>query len=528
MLHRVAELKTIRELAVNGRLFDALTQCKQQVETQSTDVDAWLLLARLSQQASQFHDMLAAAQQAHALAPLQLAARQQLIEALACCGEIALAKKQLQFFETHLDQQIAAAPERARHWQLLSQLYTHCADHLAAARCAECALACAPTDSALRYNVAAAHFAVGNMAQCVSETEGVLQQTPSDCDAYYLRAVAGTQSAEQNHIAALQDAATKFADAQNSPALFYALGKEYEDLGQMQAAFDAYAIGARQRKQRLRYNFAQDVQTLKQIAEVFSAEVFRHAGKITRTDCNRLFIVGLPRSGSTLIERVLSAHDAIGSLGEINDLAFALLRSCGYAPSKLALIKQSAHADFQRLGDEYLFSTSGYGVGRRCLIDKTPLNYLYLGLIHLVLPQARIIHIKRHPLASCYAMYKTLFRMGYPFSYDFDDLAAYYAAYEQLMQHWRDVIPDAFIDVQYETFVRNSEQESRRLLSYLGLPWQPSCAQFYDNAQPSATASGAQVRKPIYLSSIALHEQLRASLLPLRTALEQRGIVCEP
>ena len=161
-----------------------------------------------------------------------------------------------------------------------------------------------------------------------------------------------------------------------------------------------------------------------------------------------IFVLGLPRSGTTLVDRIISAHGAVTSLGEVNDFAYAVIRAGYPAKTKQELIERSAKSDMESLGAEYWRALQGYGEPAPYLIDKTPANYLYLGLIGRSLPHAPLIHVRRHPLASCYAVYKTLFRMGYPFSYDLGDIARYYLAYHRLMEHWKELFPDRILDVQ--------------------------------------------------------------------------------
>jgi hypothetical protein len=158
------------------------------------------------------------------------------------------------------------------------------------------------------------------------------------------------------------------------------------------------------------------------------------------------------------------------------------------------------------------------------IIDKTPLNFLYVGLLRAALPKARIIHVRRRPLEVCYAIYKTLFRMAYPFSYSLDDLGAYYLAYRQLMAHWRALDPDGLLEIDYEDLVVNQEAVTRRLVDYCGLSWQPACLAFERNAQPTLTASAAQVRQPLYRSSLDRASAYLSELEPLVRILRDGGV----
>jgi hypothetical protein len=158
------------------------------------------------------------------------------------------------------------------------------------------------------------------------------------------------------------------------------------------------------------------------------------------------------------------------------------------------------------------------------LVDKTPLNFLYIALIHLAMPDAKIIHLRRSAIDSCYAMYKTLFRLGYPFTYSLEDVGRYYIAYHRLMQHWRELIPHAFLDVDYEKLVSKQQPETRRILDYLELDWEDACLDFYQHKGAAATASAAQVRQPIYSSSVGRWKCYQQQLAPFVARLKEHGI----
>jgi hypothetical protein len=267
------------------------------------------------------------------------------------------------------------------------------------------------------------------------------------------------------------------------------------------------------------------------ITGAFDARRLAEVGRVGATDDAPIFIVGLPRSGTTLVDRILSSHSQVQSLGEINDLSYALIALAQRAeeadsgtPDRLELIRRSAQLDFAALGSDYLRRVAGYPRDKPRYIDKTPWNFLYLGLIALALPRARIIHLRREPMDSCFALYKTLFRSGSPYSYDLGDLTRYYLAYHQLMEHWRRVLPGRFMDLDYECLVQSQESATRELLDWCGLPFEPQCLEFYRNTAPAATASAAQVREPIHARSIGIWKHFATRLAPLAAVLEEGGV----
>jgi hypothetical protein len=309
------------------------------------------------------------------------------------------------------------------------------------------------------------------------------------------------------------------------------LAKELEDLHRFDEAFVNLQEGAHRRRLGMQYDIAEDEAAMATIARVFDREML--ASPTAGFDsCCPVFILGLPRSGTTLVDRIISSHSQVESLGEHTTLALAVMNFAAQAggltnpaaSGKPALIESSARIDFAALGKRYCEAVKGFGSGAPRLVDKTPQNFLYLGLIHLALPNARIIHMRRNAMDSCYAIYKTLFRAGYPFSYSLQEVGRYYIAYDRLMEHWRSAIPESFLDVDYERVIADPESETRRLLDYLQLEWEDGCLEFHRHSGPAATASAAQVRQPIYSSSVGLWRSYERQLSPLAAKLREQGI----
>ncbi|WP_417450639.1 sulfotransferase [Kordiimonas sp.] len=404
------------------------------------------------------------------------------------------------------------------------------------------ALALAPDDAGLLYNAATAAIALGSMADAEAWLEKVIALKPGDYDAYYNRATLRRWTADDNHIHAMEALLKAgIPDRKGAVQLFYALAKEYEDIGETEQSFGHLVRGANLRASMMRYDVGQDVETMAKIAKVFDADCIAQPLHTSSTksaeslhnsctdfgqNCTHqpVFIVGLPRTGTTLVDRILSSHTSVASLGEISDLATSIVRLVGPVQNRMELVEKSAEINFISLSEQYGGSTRGRGFDAPVLIDKTPANFLYLGLIAKAMPGARIIHLRRHPLDACFAIYKTLFRMGYPYSYRLDQLADYYIAYDRLMAHWHAVMPGKILDLQYEKLVTDPAGESRRLLSHCGLDWQDGVLAFHENASPSATASAAQVRRPVYTSSIGRWRDHAQGLAPLVGRLEAAGI----
>ncbi len=260
----------------------------------------------------------------------------------------------------------------------------------------------------------------------------------------------------------------------------------------------------------------------------FSDTSLRELGGIGSPSSVPVFIVGMPRSGSTLIEQILAGHPAVFSAGETELLAEAILRR-GLAASEQGawgtwLSKVSAQ-ELKEIGEDYVRQiTAEAPASATRVIDKGLANFQLLGLIYLVLPNARIIHVHRDPLDTCVSCYSKLFGRGLGFTYDLAELGRYYVAYERLMDHWRRVLPpQMLIDVRYEDVVEDLEGQARRLLEHCGLEWDPRCLQFHDLERWVHTASAAQVRKPLYRSSIGRWRAYEPHLGPLIDAMTPRG-----
>lgn len=458
------------------------------------------------------------AERAGRLAPESTAARLLRVTALAQLGAIADCL-------VELDRLAAIAIERADA-DLLQEIARRCTalgKHAEAERCSAHAVAIRPDDAGVLYNHATALIALGRIEQAEAALDRVIALNSDDGDAWYNRATLRKQTAQRNHVDAIRARLHSPAHARTAEiALRYALAKELEDLGESADSFASLHAGAGLRRQSLSYRVEDDLETMQSIAQTFDADFFSVAQR-GHADSRPLFVVGLPRSGTTLVDRILSSHGEVASRGEASDLVMAVVHATGPAASKQERVLRSAQIDFATLGARYCAALAQGGETR--WLDKTPNHFLYLGVIAAALPEARIVHVRRKPMDACYAMYKTLFRMAYPFSYDLDDLGRYWLGYRELMAHWREVLPPgSLIEIDYEDLVADQEAVTRRLLSDLGLEWNAACLHFEHNPQPSLTASAAQVRQPIYRSSLGLWRRYETQLEPLSRRLRDAGV----
>lgn len=431
-------------------------------------------------------------------------------------GRIAEALRDLEELEASCGQDKRALHQLAL-WYI--QLGRHERAYVCASRC----LNAGDPTLETRYLLVGAAIAVGRFDEADQQLEIVISSQPDEAEAYYTRATLRRQVDEKNHVDELS--ARLSALRPGSPAevpLCYALGKELEDLGIYDDAFAHIHRGATARCARLSYDVSGDVQVMRDIAATFD-RFWWDAAAPGDDMTGPLFVLGLPRSGTTLVERILGSHADVASLGETNDFTYAVMRNGSPAADKNELMRNVAVADMRRLGSEYWQALQGYGEESTFLIDKTPGNFLYLGLIAKALPGARILHVHRHPMASGYAMYKSLFRMGYPFSYDLHALGKYWLEYNNLMTHWHSLFGDRILDVSYENLVDDAEAVSRQIVGHSGLEWSDACLRFHESTAPTATASAAQVRSPLYRSARDLWRQYEHQLAPLRDTLIAGG-----
>jgi tetratricopeptide (TPR) repeat protein len=419
------------------------------------------------------------------------------------------------------------APSDPAIWDAIGTLRSYLGDQQRALAAYGRALTLAPKNPRFIFNRAAVRRFIGDLEGAEEDYDRVIDIKPLDYEAHLNRSELRVQTTAHNHIAQLETLAAKqIADWRGEVQIRFALAKEYEDLGRYGESFEQLQRGAKMRREHMQYDVAADVATVDWIMKAFPD------GPIQAFDAGEdapIFIVGLPRSGTTLVERMLSNHSSVSAAGELDSFALAVVDAArvhsgrSHVPRR-ELVELSAKLDFPALGQDYLKRARAAFDGTGRFIDKMPLNYLYCGLIRRALPGAKIIHVTRHPMAVCYAMYKTLFKDGYPFSYNLGEIARYYIAYHRLMEHWQATMPEAIHQLRYEDLVAHPHDEMRSLLGFCDLNWEEACIAFQQNTAASTTASASQVRRPLYKSSVALWRRYEAQLAELSDRLESEGI----
>jgi hypothetical protein len=305
-----------------------------------------------------------------------------------------------------------------------------------------------------------------------------------------------------------------------------ALSKEYEDLGELDESFAHLTAGKRAGRGKRGYSSERDASLFKSI-EANTRELHGPEGSDSGEP---IFVIGMPRSGTTLVDRILSSHPDVQSAGELQNFSIALKRASGSRTPNLLdedTLGRARELDWRKLGAAYVGGTRPVTGQTPRFVDKLPHNFLYAGHIARALPNARIICLRRNAMDTCLSNFRQLFAQSSPFydySFDLLDTGRYYVMFDRLMAHWKRVMPERILEIEYEAIVDDQEQTTRRLLEFCGLSWNEACLRFDQNEAPVSTASAVQVRQPLYRSALQRWKRYERQLAGLRSLLEEAGI----
>ena len=366
----------------------------------------------------------------------------------------------------------------------------------------------------------------GQLAQAIAAYRRSAQLKPQFGEAWFSLGNLKTVRFSDEDIATMQTQAARTDLDDNTRLHFeFALGKAFEDQRTFAASFEHYARGNALRRAMVQYDADGFTRFVERSRALYTPEFFAGRAGSGNPAPDPIFVVGLPRSGSTLIEQILASHSQVEGTRELPDIpGFALelgaLERPGKPPAYPASVARLDRAQLAALGDRYLAQTRPHRVlGRPRFVDKMPANFNHVGLIHLLLPNAKIIDARRAPLACCFANFKQHFQSGVWFTYSLEDLGRYYRDYVHLMRHFDSVLPGRVHRVQYEALVGDLEGEVRRLLAYCGLPFEEQCLRYYETERAVQTVSSDQVRKPIYADAVEQWRNFEPWLGPLKEAL---------
>ncbi|MEK9210769.1 tetratricopeptide repeat-containing sulfotransferase family protein [Sphingomonas sp. 2378] len=412
----------------------------------------------------------------------------------------------------------------------LGLIYSYCNEAALAEPAFRQALTENPASPTLCYNLAVTLRMTGKFPEALALCATLLRARPDHVDALSLQSELRRQTEDDNHVATLQ-AQLDGGDLSHRDQirLRFALAKELEDLKQADAALEQVNLGCELQRRVIAYTVEDDLETLDLIRRSHDARGLASMAN-GRTTAAPIFLVGLPRTGTTLLERMLTMHSSIGTVGETNAFALELMAEAGRKGRRLdkkTLVEESLTLSPDSLADAYQHAVGADLHPGRRLIDKMPLNYLYLGLIARAMPQATLVFMDRSPMDSIFAMYKSLFANAYPFSYQLEELARYYVHWRALMTHWRDTLGDRLLIVRYEDLISRPEPVLRKALAHCRLAFDERCLNFTRNPIASQTLSAVQVRQPLHRESIGRWRQHAVHLQPAVAILTEAGIPLE-
>ena len=516
--------KHTRTLLRLKRFREALLVCLKWVEAQPENAAAWFFKGHAELNAHQPYQALASLSRATQLDPGNPLVLAQHAQALGAVGRtvdcLALAEKLL----AH-----PRLPADLLH-QIGSTL-SNIGEHERAAELFQSALEEATPSSALYSSLATSLHILGRSDEAVAAHMESLKLDPKNFRTYWLLGQIAGAKPDSNYIELFEKVLRENPGSlQARICLNYALAKQYEELEEFDRAFVHLEAGAVGVLEHTPYKAESDRQMAEAIQKNFADKLFSQPDSHELGE-EVLFIVGMPRTGTTLLEQIITTYPGLETAGELHHMTHLLNNAYSTINPNADfsnLYQGVERIDWESLGRAYIKRARVHVPESAVLIDKYPLNFLMLGAILKALPKARIINLQRNPMDTCFSNYKLLFRLGSALqTYDQVTMAEYYCRYQEFMSHWHDQAPGRILDVSYERLVTDSEAETRRVADYLGLDWNPACLEFYKSGSAVATASVSQVRRPIYSGSLYKWRKFQAHLQPMADHFRRHGVAIE-
>ena len=512
------EVLTATGLFSDGDLSAAETMVRAYLLKHGNHVEAMRLLARIGIERDVLDDAELLLEAVLTLEPDYHAARLDFARAL-------MERHKYQRAREELETLLKLEPHNRHYKTLYTSTIVGLGEHEKAVTLYRELLEDAPQPADLHLSIAHSLKAIGQQQQCIEAYRAAAAARPSFGDAYWSLANLKTYRFTDLEITHMreQESAPGVA-ASDRYHLCFALGKALEDRGQYAASWEYYERGNALKRAESRYRpEILETNTRKQI-QVFTRAFLAERESFGVAGADPIFILGLPRAGSTLLEQILASHSLVEGTQELADIPRMVLALQDRVPDLdnprypgvLAGMKAQ---DFLELGEKYLADTRVYRTDKPFFIDKMPNNFRHIGLIHLMLPNAKIIDARREPMACCFGNLKQLFANGQEFTYSIQDIARYYRTYLDLMQHWDTVLPRRVLRVEHESVVDDLEGNVRRILNFCGLDFEPACVEFHKTARSVRTASSEQVRQPIFREGLDQWRHYEPWLLPLKDAL---------
>ena len=516
--HLPLEIVSATALFSDGEWSAAETMVRPFLLKHPTNVEGMRLLARIGIARQVFDDAEILLDAVLELAPDYRIARFEYAQVLLERHKHAQAVQQL-------EKLLQVEPDNRQFKTLYATASVGVGDHEKALKLYRELLQDAPRPAELHLSIAHSLKTLGQRDTSIQAYRSAAAARPDYGDAYWSLANLKTYrfTASELDLMRAREAApqTSLLDRYH---LCFALGKALEDLGEYAESFRYYERGNALKKSESTYRAEPIERNTRLQKEVCTSNFFARRAGVGSPSREPIFIVGLPRSGSTLIEQILASHSLVEGTHELADIQRMAHEFQGRDP-ELAdpryprILTELPAEEFLKLGEKYLNDTRVYRSGKAHFIDKMPNNFRHLGLIHLILPNARIIDARREPMACCFSNLKQLFAAGQEFSYGIEDIARYYRTYLELMRHWNEVLPGQILRVMHEDVVDDLEANVRRILEFCGLPFEQACIEFYKTDRSVRTASSEQVRQPIFREGLDQWRNYEPELKPLTVAL---------
>jgi tetratricopeptide (TPR) repeat protein len=504
---------------VDGKIPEAESILRAHLKQYPTDIAALRMLAEVATRLGRNSDAESLLEHCLELAPSFSAARHQYVIVLQRQNKTLAALR-------HLDQLAASEPHSTIYKNLRAVILGKIGEYRESIEIYSEVLKAHPYDSKIWVSYGHALATAGREADSVNAYRTAIREAPEFGEAYWSLANLKTFRFDANEIEHMrrQLQRTDLSD-ENRYHFDFALGKALEDAARYNESFQHYVEGNRLRRAEIGYDAEEMSAYVRRCKRLFTEDFFSQRTGWGAPDDDPIFIVGMPRAGSTLIEQILASHTGVEGTMELPDIlmiagSLSGKRVPNVEPKYPSILGTVEHGACRALGERYLADTRiQRKTSRHFFIDKMPLNFLHVGLILLILPNAKIIDARRHPMACCFSGFKQHFAQGHNYSFALDDIGHYYRDYVDLMAHFDRVMPGRIHRIFYESMIENTEREVRLLLDYCGLPFEDSCLRFYENDRPVRTPSAQQVRQPIYRSGIEQWRHFEPWLQPLKEAL---------
>jgi tetratricopeptide (TPR) repeat protein len=506
-------------LLAAGRLDEASECCKRLLGAKPDLVEAHFLVGLIALELKQTWTAVSAFGSVTKLQEDHGAAWAQLARLFMRAGQVARADAALEKAVKHHDGNPIVL-------DLIGAVYSLLGDQQEASKWVAKAVKQQPKNVMFLVNQANSHMFLGELKEAEEVLHKVLGMQPGNPNANWVLSNV-RKARDREHVEQLERLVQReYRDQRALAFLYYGLGKELEDLEEWDKAFEAFAAGAKARRSTIEFDEQAEIEMFQAFGDTFTNEWLAQVAT-GHNDPSPIFVVGQPRTGTTLVERIITSHSQVHSAGELKQFGTCIRRLSNYRePTRYSakLVKLAADLDCEKLGKAYMRTTAKMRGTLPRFVDKLPPNYLYVPLILKALPEAKIVHLRRNPMDACFASFKQLFADAYPHSYDQAEMARHHARYYHLMALWRERFAGRFLDIAYEDTARDLEPNARALIDFLELPWEDACLHFHKQDTAVTTASAVQVRQPAHTRSIGRWLRYEEQLGLMRKTLKEQGV----